>query len=110
MSHNQLMQDLILPRESLVLRGSSRALERMQQRTALDMAGISQKAILHVTKVEAVACVTRRACFETALLTQAEQSLTQLVPMAAGRLQAIADVGALGIAEVVADMARAVTR
>jgi hypothetical protein len=30
--------------------------------------------------------------------------------MAAGRLQAIADVGVLGIAEVVADMARAVIR
>jgi len=108
MSHNQLVGGDVLPARPFGL--GSRSVSRIQAQAQVGLARVAQQAALHVIRVEAVACVTRRAMFETALVTQAEQSLATLVPMAAGRLQAIADVGVLGIAEVVADMARAVIR
>lgn len=90
--------------------GEGRAVARLQAQTQLGMARIAQQAALQVTRVEAVACVCRRGLFEAALVTQCEQSLAALVPLAAGRLQAIADVATLSIAEVISDTVRRVIR
>lgn len=98
----------ILPARSF--RPESRTMGRIQAQAQVGMARIGQEAAQQVTRVEAVACVGRRAMFEAALLTQAEQSLALLVPLASGRLQAIADVATLGIAEIVSDTVRLVTR
>lgn len=110
MSHNQLLDQQDASLRPFALRGTDRALARLQQRAALEMARIGETAVTQVARVEAVACVGRRAMFETALLTQAEQSLAQLVPLAASRLQAIGDIATLGMAEVVSDTVRKVTR
>jgi len=88
----------------------SRAIARIQAQAQLGLARIGQQAALQVTRVEAVACVARRGLFETALVTMVERDLAMLVPMASGRLQAIADVATLGIAEIVSDTVRLVTR
>lgn len=93
-----------------VLRGTDRAIARLQAKTQIDLARIGQAAVLQISRVETVACVGRRAMFETALLTQVEGSLGALVPMAVSRLQAIGDLATLGIAEVVGDTVRQVTR
>ena len=108
MSHNQLSRGEILA--TGIMSVQSRAIARLQARTQMELAEVARQAALQVTRVEAVACVGRRAMFETALLTQTEASLAALVPLAASRLQALADVATLGIAEVVADTVRLVTR
>lgn len=106
MAHNTLMMGT----GGGLLSGASRTVARLEAETQVGLARIGQVAVLQTLRVETVACVGRRAMFETALLTQAEQSLASLVPLAASRLQAIADLATLGIAEVVSDTVRQVTR
>lgn len=109
MSHNMLSQQE-LSMQPFALRGSDRMIARLQRRTVMELAQIAHVAAAQAARVEAIACVGRRALFEAALVTQTEQSLALLVPLASGRLQTIADVATLGIAEVVADTVRRVTR
>lgn len=105
MPHNQLSEN-ITGRWSL----GSRSIIRLQAQAEVGLAQISQTAALQATKIEAVACTGRRALFEVALLTQAEQALASLVPLSTGRLQAIADIATLGIAEVMSDTVRRLSR
>lgn len=107
MAHNTL-----LPASgALVLsRRSERAIASLQARTQVEMAHLGEVAALQTLRVETVACVGRRALHSVALLSQAEASLLALVPLATSRLQAIADLTALGVADVVADTVRLVTR
>lgn len=87
-----------------------RSIARLQLDAEIGLARIGQTAALQATKIEAVACTGRRALFEVALLTQAEQALASLVPLSTGRLQAIADIATLGIAEVMSDTVRRLSR
>jgi len=87
-----------------------RGIARLQAGVEVALARISQTSALQAMKIEAVACTGRRALFEVALLTQAEQALASLVPLSTGRLQAIADIATLGIAEVMSDTVRRLSR
>ena len=58
----------------------------------------------------AVGYVGKRAMHEVAMISQLEQQLSALVPMATARLQAIGDMVALEAADVVADTVRRVIR
>lgn len=80
-----------------------RGLSRLEGQSSLDVARIDHVAELQIAKVEAVAQIGVRAQQSVALVTQMEQQLTQTVPLAASRLQAIGDLTALALAEVVAD-------
>lgn len=86
----------------------ARSLGTMGGQTRLDIARIESAAEVQATRVDAVAYVGKRAMQDVAMLSQLEQQLSALVPIATGRLQAIADMTSLAIAEVVGDTLRRV--
>jgi len=90
----------VVRRES---RYTGRALARIDSQTEIGLAQIESKAELQAGKVMAVSYVGRRAMHEVAVISQLEQQLSTLVPMATSRLQAIGDMVALAAADVVAN-------
>ena len=84
-------------------RRTIRGLRRISTGTQLATARVDQVAQIQVAKVEAVSQVGARALQAVALVTQLEQNLATQVPLATSRLQAIADMTALDIAQVVSD-------
>jgi DNA-binding ferritin-like protein len=72
------------------------------------MARINQAADLQAERVAAVGYVGKRAMHEVAMLSQLEQQLSALVPMATARLQGMGDLSALAMAEVVGETVRRV--
>ena len=88
----------------------SRDLARLDGHGRLELARVEQAANLQAARVRAVGYVNRRAMHEVAMLSQLEQQLASLVPMATGRLQAFVDLAALGLAEVVSDTVQRVQR
>jgi hypothetical protein len=71
---------------------------------------VEAEAEVQVATVDAMSYVGRRAMQDVALVSQLEQQLALAVPMASGRLAAIADVTALALTDVVADTARKLRR
>ena len=106
------MSNIVPARGSSVARRESRysgrALARIDSRTELGLAEIESQAELQAARVMAVGYVGKRAMHEVAMISQLEQQLATLVPMATGRLQAIGDMVALEAADVVADTVRRV--
>jgi hypothetical protein len=86
-------------------RRTSRGLADLQSAGVLQLATIEQQALVQTAKTDAVAYVGRSAMMHVAMLSQAEQELSQLVPLAATRLQGIADTVTLALAKVVVDTA-----
>jgi hypothetical protein len=91
-------------------RTTGRAMARLDARTELGLAEIEAKAELQVGKVQAVSYVCKRAMHEVAMVSQLEQQLAIVVPMATARLQALGDMAALDMADVVGDTVRRVSR
>jgi hypothetical protein len=91
-------------------RYAGRALARLDSQTEFGIAEIESTAEMQATRVMAVAYVGKRAMHEVAMISQLEQQLAAVVPMATSRLQAIGDIVALQTAEVVADTVRQVGR
>lgn len=91
-------------------RSMSRALDRVSVETDVGLARIEQAAELQVGRVMAIGYVGKKAMQEVALTSQLEGQLCALVPMATGRLQAIADMVALEAADVVSQTVRRVSR
>lgn len=58
---------------------------------------------MQLAKTDAVTQVGGRALQRVAMLSQLEQQLAQSVPIAATRLQGIADLTTMGVGEVVLD-------
>jgi hypothetical protein len=83
---------------------------RLDSTRELGIAKIEAAAELEATKVMAVGYVGKKAMFEVAMVSQTEQQLATMVPLAASRLQAIGDMVAFSAAEVVADTLRRVSR
>jgi hypothetical protein len=102
----------MVPLGSLIARRESRELgrqlSRLEGKGRLELATINQQADLQAERVGAVAYVGKRALHETAMLSQLEVQLAMLVPAATSRLQGLADLTALGMAEVVAETVRRV--
>jgi hypothetical protein len=84
-------------------RQTERAVARINGRARLDVARVDARADIQAAQVDAVSAVTQRALQGVAFISQVEQQLAQAVPLAASRLQAIGDIGALGLTEVVMD-------
>lgn len=89
-------------------RFAGRALAQVDSRTEIGLAQIESQAELQAGRVMAVSYVGKRAMHEVAMISQLEQQLAALVPMATARLQAIGDMVALEAADVVADTVRRV--
>lgn len=107
------MSDLMPYGYQLALRRSqsrqvSRALSGLELHTRMASARIEAAAEVQALKADAVTYVGKRAMQDVAMISQLEHQLASLVPLAAGRLQAIADMTSLSIAEVVADTLRQV--
>jgi hypothetical protein len=75
----------------------------MSASTDLRIRSIENEADIQVSKMEAVGYVGKRAMFVVGSVTQAEQQLAQMFPMAASRLQAVGDMVAYAATEIVAD-------
>jgi hypothetical protein len=84
----------------------SRELSRLSQSMDLALARTSAATELELGRLDGLQQVAGRALQGVALVSQLEQQLAQLVPIAASRLQAIGDMHALASAEVVAQATR----
>lgn len=84
-------------------RRAGRSLARMDGHTVLSLARIDQVTDLALAKTDSVAHVGGHAMQRVAMLSQLEQQLAQTVPLAASRLQGIADLTTMGVGEVVVD-------
>lgn len=96
MAHNTLQQIGWSRRFSI-----SPAIQHLLDRTEMAKAELGRIAALQVLRVRTVGCVTRRAISETGFISQHEMQTAQVIPLAASRCQAVAEVGVLGIAELV---------
>lgn len=86
------------------VRGVGRELTTVDAQTDLAIARVDSTSDVEAAKVDAVGSVGKRALWVVADVSQAEQQLGQLVPIAVSRLQAIGDVTAMTAAEIVADL------
>ena len=80
-----------------------RALTRIEDNTAIQVAQVDALADIQSAQVDAVAGVAERAMVNTAVVSQMEQTLGQTLPLAVPRLQAVGDVTALAMCQVVTD-------
>jgi hypothetical protein len=85
-------------------RRAARQISAMEVDTELRLRRVEQAAEVEAGKVEAIGYVAKRGMFVVGSVTQTEQHVGQLVPMAASRLQAIGDMAAFAVTEVLADL------
>lgn len=84
-------------------RQAQRNLAQLDEQTEYAVAVVQATAEVQAAKVDAVGFVAQRAMQDVAFLSQVEQTLGQMVPLAVSRLQAIGDLATLGIGQVVTD-------
>jgi len=87
-----------------------RCIARIEGSASLDIARVEARADIQAVQVDAMSAVTQRGLQGVAFISQVEQQLAQTVPLAASRLQAVADVGALGVTQVIMDTANKLRR
>jgi hypothetical protein len=88
----------------------SRQISGLERCKAVGMARIEAQAQIESAKAHAVGYVGQQAMQAVAMVSQMEGQLGQACPIAVTRLQGIADMTALSIAQVVADSARTIGR
>lgn len=89
---------------------AGRALTRLDAQAQVSLGKIEVEADLQVARVHGLAYVGQQAMQATAIVSELEGQLGQMVPGARGRLTGIADITTLGMAEIVADTVRKVSR
>lgn len=87
-----------------------RTIARIEAGASVRLSRLETAAELQTATVDAVSYVGRRALQDVALLSQVEQQLAITVPLASGRLAAIADLTAIALSEVVAETASKLRR
>ena len=96
--------------DGVLSRRASRGLARLDDHSLLGNAQVDATAELQAHKADALGAVAGRAMQDVALLSQMEQQLAQTVPLASGRLAAIADTAALGLTDIVSQTAHRLRR
>lgn len=91
-------------------RRAGRDLARVEAESRLMQIRIGRTADIQALRVNSLAYVGRQALHAAAMVSETEQQLCRLVPEAEGRLRAIADITALGLAEIVSDTVQRVSR
>ena len=86
----------------------SRALARVDAASLVELARINRQAELQAERIAAIGYVGKRAMHEVTMLSQLEVQLSGLVPSAMPRLQGLADLSALAMADVVSETVRRV--
>lgn len=87
-----------------------RIITGIEQSTSVGLARIASDAQLEAAKVHAIGFVGQQAMQAVAMVSELEGQLAQACPLATTRLQGIADITALSMAQVVADSARRIGR
>ncbi|HYI61535.1 MAG TPA: hypothetical protein VEW93_06990 [Acidimicrobiales bacterium] len=90
------------PLEGRSRRALGRQLDRLDVRRDLAQAQLEHQAQLQAAKTQALGYIGNQAMQTVTLVSQLEGQLGQLCPLAVSRLQGIADMTALSIADVVA--------
>jgi hypothetical protein len=93
------------PSRSPFSRGG-RELTRVVSGTELAIVCTAGKAAIEAAKIEALQGIATQALHGVAMVSQVEQQLGQMVPLAASRLQAIGDMHALATVEIVSSASR----
>jgi hypothetical protein len=88
----------------------NRAISGYDRTKAVGMARMEMQAELEATKVHAIGYVGQQAMQAVTMVSQLEGQLGQACPLAVTRLQGIADITALSMAQVVADATRRIGR
>lgn len=91
-------------------RSVSRQIGQLERSLTLGLAQIEVHAQLEAAKVHAIGYVGQQAMQAVAMVSELEGQLAQACPLATTRLQGIADMTALSMAQVVADSARRIGR
>lgn len=95
-------------------RRQSRAVTRqiggLESSKAVGLARVEVQAELEAAKVHAIGYVGQQAMQAVTMVSQLEQQLGSACPLAVTRLQGIADMTALSVAQVVADSTRKIGR
>lgn len=86
----------------------ARQLSHLDMASSVRVAEVEATARVEAARVHAVGYVGQQALQAVALLSQMEGQLAALCPLATSRLQGLADMTALSIAQVVGDAARKV--
>lgn len=87
-----------------------RELSRIDGNSRVGLAHIEQAADMQAARVHSLGYVGKQALHAAAMVSETEQQLCRLVPEAADRLTAIGDITTLGLAEIVTDTVRRVSR
>jgi hypothetical protein len=87
-------------------RALARQLDGLGRSTSVGLARIEAQAQLEAARAHAVGYVGQQAMHAVTMVSQLEGQLAQACPLATTRLQGVADMTALSIAQVVADAAR----
>ena len=95
----------LVPSTSAWSRGN-REISRVQASTELSVVRAAAEAHIETARLDALDHVAGRAMNGVALISQLEQQLSQVVPLAAGRLQALGDMHALATAQELANFSR----
>lgn len=93
-----------------VTRQTGRVLARIEGGTSVEIARVESRADIQAAQVDAMTAVTQRGLQGVAFISQVEQQLAQTVPLAVSRLQAVGDIGALAISQVVMETANKLRR
>lgn len=88
----------------------SRQLARLEGQALVRRAEVELVADLQAAKAHGLAFVAGQAMHAAAMVSQVELQLGDVLPAARGRLAAIGDTAAMGLAQIVADTARRVDR
>ncbi len=80
-----------------------RGLIDLEDEAQVTTAAIEAAGELQARKTDALGATAGRAMQNIALLSQMEQQLAQTVPLASGRLAAVADLAALALTQIVTD-------
>lgn len=88
----------------------ARRLASLERDRTYGFAEVQTQAELQASRAHAVAYVGEQGMQAVAMLSQLEGQLGQICPLAVTRLQGIADMTAVGIAQVVANAVREVSQ
>ena len=87
-------------------RSFSRQLANIDRGRAVGIAQLEAKAQVEAARIHAVGYIGQQALQAVAMVSQMEGQLGMICPMAVSRLQGIADITALSVAQVVSEAHR----
>lgn len=87
-------------------RAFNRTVANIDRSKSLALVDLEARAQIEAGRIHAIGFIGQQAMQAVAMVSQLEGQLAAIVPLATGRLQGLADLTALAIAQVVGDSAR----